>query len=446
MSIQSGKTKWPRAALVALVVIAPACTRADPNQLIGGKPAPCPSATATTTTTTTPPATTTTTTTTATSSGTTGTGGAGGSTSSSSSGGPVKTVLDDRVVNYSEALRTASLKLTGNAPTLDQMESVRAAPDNAAKKKAYESLVDVMLASPAFAVRMVEFWKNTFRMGGAASGNMPSRDTAPTFAARITVEGKPYTDLFTAATNTCPTFDPKTGVFTDGDCPANGPVTAGLLTDRGLHAQYYSAFAFRRNRFVQEVFACRSQPSEYVDMPVPKGAGFYSAPWPFESIAGAANGGRVDFLDATSSICANCHATSNHRSPLFAVFNEFGAYVAPTGTGQDTTFAVTIPVDGAPFAKLSDFLPAGETTAWKFGQPAADLAELGQHMAKDPEVLACPVVRMWNLAMSKGDVVYDIANVTEIVIAPLVADFKANGLNLKQTIRAIFVHDDFVRF
>lgn len=446
MSIQSGKTEWAWAALVALVV-APACTRADPNQLIdNGKTVPCPSAT--TTTTTTAPTTTTTTNTTTTvvtTSGTMGTGGTGGSTGSTATE-PVKTVLDDRVLNYSEALRTASLKLTGNAPTIDQMESVRAAPDAAAKKQAYENLVDVMLASPAFAVRMVEHWKNTFRMGGAASGSTPSRDTAPTFAARVTVEGRPYTDLFTATANTCPTFDPKTGTFTDGDCPANGPVTAGLLTDRGLHAHYYSSFAFRRNRFVQEVFVCRAQPAEYVETPVPKGAGFYSAPWPFESIAGAPNGGRVDFLDSTSSICANCHATANHRSPLFAVFDANGAYVAPTGTGQDTTFAVTVPVDGTPNAKLSDFLPAGETTAWKFGQPAADLAQFGQAMAKDPEVITCPVTRMWNYAMSKGDVVYDIAAVPDSIIGPLVTDFKNNGLDLKKTIRAIFVHDDFVRF
>lgn len=445
MSIQSGKTRWSSMALIASIA-ATACTREDPGQLlVGGKTStvPCPE----TTTSSSGNATTSSSSSVAgSSSGTMGTGGMGGMAGSSSSGSPVKTTLDYRVLDYAEALRTASFKLTGDAPTVDETEAVRAAPDDAARRKAYEAVIDKMMASPQFAGRMVEFWKNTFRMGGAASASLPSRDTAPTFAARTTVEGRPYTDLFTAATNTCPTFDAATGVFTDGTCPANGPVTAGLLTDRGLLAQYYSSFAFRRNRFIQEVFACRKQPSEYATMPVPKGAGTYSAPWEFESIAGAANGGRVDFLDTTSSICANCHATANHRSPLLAVFNEKGAYVAPTGTGQDTMFAVTIPVDGTPNAKLSDYLPAGQVTAWKLGQPAADLAVFGQAMANDAEVVACPVVRMWNFAMSKGDVVYDVATVPDSVIGPLVVEFKNNGLNLNKTIRAIFVHDDFVRF
>jgi len=176
------------------------------------------------------------------------------------------------------------------------------------------------------------------------------------------------------------------------------------------------------------------------------GAGQYTSPWPFESIAGAANGGRVDFLDVSSSICANCHTTANHRSPLFAVFDAAGQYVAPIDAGQDTEFSVTVPVDGVPFAKLSDFLPAGQTTAWKFDKPAVTLAELGQIMADDPEVQTCAVQRMWNYAMSKGDIVYDVSDVPVSVIDPLIKEFQANQFNLRATLRSIFVHDDFVRF
>lgn len=399
-----------RGGAIALLLALTACGRDDPNSLVSGKGGCPPGASG--------------------DGATTGTGSTG-------SGGVDTSVLEQRVLSYTEALRTASFKLVGNAPTIAQIEDLRTAAD---QKLAYEALIDTLLDDPRFAGRMVEFWQNTMRAGGTAMLN-----TAPTFAARVTVEGLPYTALFTQASNTCPTFDPATGTFTDGECN-NGVTPVGVLTDPGLHAHYYGSLALRRNRFFQEVFACHKQPAEYSATPEPKGSGSYTSPWPFDSIAGEANGGRIDFLDVSSSICANCHSTSNHRSPLFAVFDANGQYVAPVGTGPDMEFAVTIPIDTVPFAKLSDFFPAGQSTAWKYNQPAATLAELGQAMADDAEVQACAVQRMWNYAMSKGDIVYDVSDVPLTVIQPLIDDFKANQYNLRTTLRAIFVHDDFVRF
>lgn len=410
--------------LLAALLAASSCTKDDPNQLIGTKGSgkqECPAG------------------------GGEGAGGPGatsggpGATSGSGAGtgggpveGPPKTVLDERVLSYTEALRTASFKLVGNAPTLQQIQDVKNAAD---QPKAYEAQIDAMMSDVRFSKRMIAFWQNTMRMGGAASGNKPSRDTAPTFAARIVVEGKPYTDLFTATEHTCPTFDGTN--FIDGEC-VNGPITAGVLTDPGVQAQYYGNLAFRRHRFFQETFACRKQPAELGPNPVPMGAGSYTSPWPFESIAGADNGGRVDFHDVTSAICANCHSTANHRSPLFANFDENGKY--------QQTIQVQVPIMGTPTALMSDWLPPGEGTAWKFGAPAADLAEFGAAMAADDEVLSCAVARMWNYAMSKGDIVIDAASVSGVVIDPLFKDFKANGYNLRATLKAIFVHEDFVRY
>ena len=67
-------------------------------------------------------------------------------------------------------------------------------------------------------------------------------------------------------------------------------------------------------------------------------------------------------------------------------------------------------------------------------------------MALDEEVQACAVARVWNFAMSRGDIVNDAANVPTEVIAPLVADFKTSNGNLRATMRQIFLHPDFVRF
>ena len=49
--------------------------------------------------------------------------------------------------------------------------------------------------------------------------------------------------------------------------------------------------------------------------------------------------------------------------------------------------------------------------------PAKDIGEMGAAMAKDDEVIACGVRRMWNYAMSKGDIVIDGADVPDTVIA-----------------------------
>lgn len=370
-------------------------------------------------------------------------GDAGGSTSTGGSttgsgGGSGDPVLDARVLSYTEALRSASFKLVGNAPTLQEMMDLQNTPD-AEKPAKYAAMIDEMMTRPAFRVRMVEFWKNAFRMGGAANGNVPSRDTAPVFAAKVTVEGAPYTDLLTKTDNTCPTFDAATGSFTDGQC-SNGIAPVGILTDPGVHALYYGNMAFRRNRFFHETFLCRkaNEPvAEPTSMPGPNGPAGYASPWDWNSITGGP-GATVDFHLAEGVICANCHATWNHRSPLWANFDEFGQY--------QPSIAVHAPVVGLPLATRADWLPDGEPTAWKFGKPAADLTELGAQMAADPEVHQCAVARMWNYAMSRGDIVETGSKVSDVVIAPIVAEFVANGFNLKAALRSILLSDDFVRF
>jgi hypothetical protein len=357
-----------------------------------------------------------------------GAGGTGSGAAPGTGGGePEPSILDERVLDYNEAFRTASLKLVGNVPNLTDMEALRNAPDQAAK---YAELIDALMSDDRFKRRMVEFWRNEFRTGGTAQ-----TDTAANFAARVLVEGRPYADLFVAQSNTCPTFDGTT--FTDGDCTNANP-TAGLLTNPALLSQYFGALSFRRVRFYQEIFACKKLPAEFSDTPIQIGAGDYTAPWPFESIAGASNGGRIDFLDTSSAICANCHATMNHRGPLFGNFDAAGV--------QQPEISVNTPVIGNPVSVFGDWLPVGGTPAYKFEQPAASLLEMGQRMAADDEVQACAVARVWNMAMSRGDIVNDAANVPTEVIADLVASFKASNGNLRATMREVFLHPDFVRF
>ncbi len=382
----------------------------------------------------------------------TGTGGAGGTM-------PTASELDERDLDYNQALKVASLKIVGNLPTLDQIYELANEPE-ATRADKYAELVDEMMNDDRFERRMIAYWRNVFKQYGdgvpiddddndaTPPVAVPSRETAPVFAARMVVEGRPFTDLMLASADTCPTYDEVTGTFVSGDC-ANG-VTVGVLSDPGTQSLFWGNLAFRRNRFFHEVFLCKNanapggaEPTDTPSDVGPCGEGAppanYNSPWPMDSFAGECNGSPVDFHEYNATtVCANCHATWNHRAPLFANFDRFGMLQA--------TPQVLVPVEGSPFAVREDWLPAGEPTAWKFGMVANNLPELGQVMAGDPEVIACGVKRMWNYAMSRGDIVDNETPVPTSVITDFIGDFEANNYNMRKLLTDILLSDDFVRF
>ena len=391
-------------SLLALAVSLAACSSEPPNDLSSGSSAD-----------------------TETSAGST----AGADGSGGSSAAP-QTVLDERKTDYGSALRTASLKLVRGLPTLDQIKKLETATD---KKAAYEEAIDGLFADARFQERMIKWWKDVMRQGETGMGNGPSRDTAPTFAARVVAEGRPFTDLFTATSNTCPTYDSGAHAFADANCDNGVPATAGVLTNPGVMRQFYGNMAFRRVRWVQEVFVCTKFPAEYSEKPLKKGSADYVSPWPFESIATAP----IDFQDTSSVICANCHTTINHIAPLFANFDKQGMW-------KDGIQVETPVAPEAVTTTLSHWLKDGETTSWRLGSKASNLVELGQAIAADPDVAECAVARAWNFVMSKEDIVSDLATVPVEVLASYQKDFVKNGLNLKRTLRAMFVSDDFTKF
>ena len=341
-------------------------------------------------------------------------------------------LLEARRVDYSAALRTAALRLVGELPTLLEVHFVADAEDPQA---AYEAMVDAYLDDPRLAGELVSFFRDTFKMGGTDRMDGPA-----VFAAQLAMQDRPFTDLLTAAAGTCPTFDPASGTFTPADCDNGVAQTVGVLTSPAVMEQFVSNLAFRRARWVQETFACAPFPAEVTreqavgDLGAP-----YTAPWDWDSIAGFDNGGRIDFLDTSSVICANCHATLNHLAPLFARFDAAGLW--------SDDIAVTLPLEELPFAVLEDWLPAGrQQTAWRYGVPTPDLPALGAALAADPDVAACTVARAWNFALGRGDVIAADAEVPREVIAPIVDRFVADGLRFRDALRRVLTSDDFVRF
>jgi hypothetical protein len=340
--------------------------------------------------------------------------------------------LGERVVDYSAALRIAALRLTGELPTLAELVQVASA-DGDAKRVAYDSLVRAYMASPKFARQMVLFWQDTLKLG-----DDPRLDSAAVFMAQLVVENRPYTEALTATRDTCPTFDPTTSRFVPTSC-GNAPVTVGLLTHPGMQAHYFGNFGFRRVRWIQETFACTKFPAELAPTALEVGGVTpYTGTFPFTSIAGKANGGRIDFLDTSAVLCANCHSNMNHVAPLFAYYDAAGQW--------QTEMVVPTPLPNNVPARMSDYLPAGEGLAWRFGAPVFDMRSLGAAMAADPAIAQCAVARVWNWALGKSDIVDGGSRVPAATIEPFVSAFVAGELRLHDAIHAVFTGDDFVRF
>ncbi len=362
------------------------------------------------------------------------TGGDDGSGSGSGSGDEWDQALGQREYDYNAALKIAALRLTGDLPTMTEINEIGGAADLATKKSLYNARITDYMSRPSYAKQMLAFWRDTFKLGETAEF-----DTAPALAAQLSVQNGAYTSLFTANAGNCPTFNPADGTFTPAECGNGGPV-AGVLTNPGVMKQFYSNFGFRRVRWIQEVFDCTKFPAEISATPTDVGGvSPYTGVWPFNSIASPTNGGgRVNFQDVSAVICANCHTTINHIAPLIANYDIDGKF--------QTKISVPTPLDGSPPAALSDYLPAGETTAWRFGTPAADIAGLGAAMAADPAVATCGVARMWNWALGKTDIVDTLQEVPADTIATQVTAFQTGGFKLKDLIYAVYTSDDFVKF
>jgi len=139
-------------------------------------------------------------------------------------------------------------------------------------------------------------------------------------------------------------------------------------------------------------------------------------------------------------ICANCHTTINHIAPLFAYYDGTGTY--------KTAISVPTPLAGnpPPLAQLSDYLPPGETYAWRYGKPATDIPALGAAMAADADVAKCGMARIWNYALGYPDIVDQLVEVPQESIQTQLTAFTSNNYRLKDAFFAAFTSDAFVKF
>lgn len=107
---------------------------------------------------------------------------------------------------------------------------------------------------------------------------------------------------------------------------------------------------------------------------------------------------------------------------------------------------VITPVPPNGLSVPGDWLPASEGYAWRLGQPVADLKGLGDAIAADPELSICVASRMWNWAMSRGDIVNDQVTLTPELAKRLSGILVQNNWNVKELIRQVFNDPNFVRY
>jgi hypothetical protein len=300
--------------------------------------------------------------------------------------------LADRPVDYQAALRIAALRLTGELPTLAEIERVTS-------REAYLDQIHAYIASPLLPRQMLAFWTDTMKIDGPA----------PAYVAQLVTDDRSFLEAVT--------------VFEDAD----------------MNKKLFSNFGFRRVRWVQEIFECSKFPAELAPVPVEMGGATpYTGTFPFDTIGDTTTGGHIHFRDVSSVVCANCHANLNHIAPLFAHYDANGEW--------QPEIAVPTPLPDVPLASMSDYLVAGEGLAWRYGVPITDMHSLEAAVAADPNTARCAIARMWNWAMGKTDIVDAAQQVPADTIADQVAEFSSDGYRVKNALYRIFTSDDFVRF
>lgn len=246
---------------------------------------------------------------------------------------------------------------------------------------------------------------------------------------------------------------------------------------------FYSNFGFRRARLIQELFACTRYPAELSNAPQQLGPYLYSSPWPVNSVSSNSDNHRPIFNDTvrprrvrqgfpaqlgnTEYVdfkvdCQNCHSSLNHRAPMFGIFDQTGF------RDPKNLLMVTSTATGSPFASIQEYLyecnpQASDTSnnpvcaqalAWRSGGARFDFGGtsvpnflgFGQEMAGDPQVAKCFMIRAWNYAYSRDDVVNELALVPDNVISELTTYFVQSNYNMKAALLKLYTSANFIRF
>ena len=230
------------------------------------------------------------------------------------------------------------------------------------KKAAYEALRrSGYMDTPDVRAADVPFWQDTLQDGRRPPSSTPRRRSPRSSS----VENRPYIDLFTATSGTCPTFDRRRGTFTAGGVreqrrrrPACSPTPACMT-------HFFGNLAFRRVRWVQETFAARSsRPRSRRRRRDVGGASPYTGVWPFDQHR---RHGERRPRQLPRHVVGHLRELPLDDEPHRAAVRELRRERRRTSRRSRCRRRST----ARRSRRCTDYLPAGETTAWRFGVPAA---------------------------------------------------------------------------
>lgn len=326
----------------------------------------------------------------------------------------------------------ASMVIRGIRPTLADLQTIGANPLE------YENLVDSYLDSPEFGATIRQYvseWfeldqaPDTYPAGFPAIGDLAGLGShelntsiiqaGGRLAEHIVTNDLPWSDLvtadytladFTVATVWGLPYDDAAGGWQVTKYEDGRP-NAGILSDGWMFTRMPSTEGNRnreRAALVADALICHDYPGRPVAIPADLDLTSESA---------------ITNAIESNPVCVSCH---NSLDPLAAFFSAHYALRFP----EETT---SYPLVQYTPEEASNF----ETPNW-YGQPAADLGEMGQLVAEDPRFVSCAVRRFYSELMH-----IPLKEVSYEAVALYRESFVASQLNVRQLIRSIVLSPQF---
>ena len=348
---------------------------------------------------------------------------------------------DDEVAEYdlltpAEHLARVSMALRGVRPSEEDLRRVEEDPE------AIGELVDAYLESDSFG-EVIRDLHNDALLLDAEIFELdpvgPLQDEASSLIAESVLQGPlrliehvvrtdaPYTEIVTADYWL---VDERSSVVWGTDYEEGGEAwqavdlpddraTAGILTDNGFYMRHESCgFNFNRGRaqLVAKALLCHDFLAADIDV---DGSVDLSDP---EAVATA-----VDNVAA----CVACHQTLD---PLASTMNGFFEAAFP-----DPPYAYPLPPMF--IEEYEEVWPelTGRSPAF-FGEPVADMTDLGQQIADDPRFSLCTAARFYGYfsQVAHQDVPLEVASELQLVL-------EDNDFSAKALVKHIMLSEDFRR-
>lgn len=168
--------------------------------------------------------------------------------------------------DYAKALRTASIKLRGQLPSVDETQRILDAKE---PRLEYESLIDEFLdpaSNPALGDSIVDHFKQVFLVGDTTENvthlgvnYTVNHNALPNLATHLILNDKSWKEILTAEYYVDDNFQMQTDVATY----SNSPVLAGALTDPAYLRKFGNSAAlnYQRASITHQLFECGIYPN-----------------------------------------------------------------------------------------------------------------------------------------------------------------------------------------